>query len=324
VDLPDSNTKMFQEFATKWHDIRKLSYVEVAQLVRDEQITAFVDLSAHSSGNILPVFGIRPAPVQITYCGFPNTTGLKSIDYRITDDICEPSDAEKFHTEKLYKIDGCFLCFTIGDDLPDTNFEPLNDRPIIFGSFNNLSKMTDKTIKLWVEAVNSVANAKFAIKHKYLNDPVLRKLTLEKFEKHGLSADKIVIFEFGKSTNEHLEIYNKIDIALDSFPYNGTTTTCEALYMGVPVITILGDRHVSRVSASLLTAVGLPELVAKDENEFVEISAELARNIEKLTEIKKNLRNNMKNSILMNKKDFTGRFQNAILNMIDEVKKEGS
>jgi predicted O-linked N-acetylglucosamine transferase (SPINDLY family) len=155
-----------------------------------------------------------------------------------------------------------------------------------------------------------------------LNDPKLRELTLSRFAENGLSSDRILILDFNFDNAGHYEQYNKIDIALDSFPYNGTTTTCDALYMGVPVITILGDRHCSRVSASLLTAVGLPELIAKDEDEFVKIAAELAQNTERLAKIKENLRLQVKNSVLCDQKSFADRWQNAILDMVREVRQE--
>ncbi|MDR0303886.1 MAG: hypothetical protein LBH98_03825, partial [Chitinispirillales bacterium] len=257
------------------------------------------------------------------YCGYPNTTGLKSIDYRITDNVCEPDDAQNYHSEKLFKMDECFLCYSVfGKQLSNFSLKNLQNRPIVFGSFNNLSKMTKKTIELWCKVTLSVPDSKLVIKDRKFNDPETKAITLSRFAENGLCADRITILEYSLNQGEHLEQYNKIDIALDSFPYNGTTTTCDSLYMGVPVITILGDRHVSRVSASLLNAVGLDELIAKDEEDFVKIAADLAGNPERLTEIKKNLRENMIKSPLMDKKSFTERWQNAILEMIDEVKKE--
>ena len=317
---PDGITEKFIKLSSKWHDVHKLQIDEIVKIIRGEQISVLVDLSGHTAAWQLKIYGHRPAPVQVAYCGYPNTTGFRSIDYRITDDICEPSDAQNFHSEKLYKIDDCFLCFSPNDDFPETHFEPFGKRPIIFGSFNNLSKMTPQTIKLWCKVVNSVPNGKFAIKNVYLGDPKLRDLIISRFIRNGLSEEQIVNIPSNMDAKEHYEQYNKIDIALDSFPYNGTTTTCEALYMGVPVITILGDRHVSRVSASLLTTVGLPELIAKDENEFVRIAAELAQNTTRLAEIKRSLRTKMQNSPLTDKKAFTQKFQNAIVEMINEIK----
>ena len=159
--------------------------------------------------------------------------------------------------------------------------------------------------------------------YKFFADPKFRELILSRFAKAGLSAEIITILSFFNiATFEHLQQYAKIDIALDSFPYNGTTTTCEALFMGVPVITILGDRHCSRVSASILNAVDHLELVAKDEEEFVEVAKNLAHNTGKLVEIKQNLRKKMKQSILCDQKLFTKKFENAILDMINDIKAE--
>jgi len=319
----DGVSQQFKDLTDKWHDITLMNFRDVAKIVKKEKITVLVDLSGHTGKNCLTLFGMRPAPLQVTYCGYPNTTGLKSIDYRISDNICEPEDAQNFHSEKLFKISDCFLCYQPHfTQTSPCKFESLQGRPVIFGSFNNLQKMTKRTIKLWCKVVNAVPDSKLVIKHRYLNDPKLRQITLSRFAENGLPAERITIFDFNFENKDHFEQYNKIDIALDSFPYNGTTTTCEALFMGVPVITILGDRHCSRVSASLLNAVGLGELAAKNEEEFVKIAADLAKDVEKLTKIKQNLRENMQKSPLMNKEYFTQRWQNAILDMIAEVKKE--
>ena len=322
----DNVTKAFMAQTDGWHDISGIGLQNTVDLIKKEEISVLVDLAGHTTGGMpLQIFGCRPAPVQVTYCGYPNTTGLKSMDYRITDSICEPDDAQNYHSEKLFKIDECFLCYQPPFEMiPECSFENPQGRPIIFGSFNNLAKMTAKTIKLWCNVVNAVPGSKLVIKYKFMNDPKLREITVARFVENGLSADRIIIFDFNFVQKEHFAQYNKIDIALDSFPYNGTTTTCEALYMGVPVITILGDRHVSRVSASLLNAIGLGELVAKDGEEFVKIAAGLAWNTQKLVEIKRNLRERMQNSSLMDKKSFAQRWQNAILDMANETKNRES
>ena len=321
----DKVTEMFMVQTDKWHDISKTCIQDVADLIKKEGISVLIDLAGHTNSGIsLEVFSRRPAPVQVSYCGYPNTTGLKSIDYRITDGICDPDDAQNFHSEKLFKMAGCFLCYQPHFNvIHDSSFQTAQGRPIIFGSFNNLSKITPKTIKLWCDVLNAVPDSKIVLKHKYFNDPKLREITISRFTENGLSPDRIIIFDYCFKTEEHYAQYNKIDIALDTFPYNGTTTTCDSLYMGVPVVTILGDRHVSRVSASLLNAVGLGELAAKDEKEFLAIAVDLAMNTQKLTEIKRNLRERMQKSPLMDKKSFTQKWQNAILDMINEVKSNG-
>ena len=322
----DAVTKIFMNLADRWHNISNIDYRSAAKIIRDEKITALIDLSGHSGGNGLSIFGLRPAPVQISYCGYPNTTGLDSIGYRITDEICEPKDAQNFHSEKLWKLDGCFLCYQLSSTInpPECSFEKLGGRPIVFGSFNNLSKITPVTIKLWTEVLKSTPNSKLALKYKQLSDPKLKELIISRFVMNGISPDRIIVMEFNADINEHYGQYNKIDIALDTFPYNGTTTTCDALYMGVPVITLLGDRHCSRVSASLLTAVGLPELVAKDSGSFIRVASELAKDTDRLSKMKQTLREKMRNSPLYDKKTFAAKWQNAILSIIKEVGQENS
>jgi len=324
-DRNDKITEMFMDLTDKWHDISKISIENAGSIIKTEEISVLIDLTGHTNGKSLELMALRPSPVQVSYCGYPNTTGLKSIDYRITDEICEPDDAQKYHSEKLFKMDGCFLCYQpYYEVIPECSFENLHGRPIVFGSFNNLSKITKKTIKLWCDVLKAVPESKIVMKYKYLLDPKLREKTVERFMENGLSADRVIIFDYSFEIKEHYEQYNKIDIALDTFPYNGTTTTCDSLYMGVPVITILGDRHASRVSASILNAVGLGELVAKDENNFVKIAVDLAETPKKLTEVKQNLRERMKSSTLMDKKSFTQKWQNAILKMISEIKSENA
>ncbi|MCL2844578.1 MAG: hypothetical protein FWE23_03880 [Chitinivibrionia bacterium] len=324
VRVLDNISKEFKGYVHSWHDVTNMNHLQIADLIKEEKISVFFDLSGHTGNNSLNVFGLRPAPLQVTYCGYPNTTGLKSIDYRITDDVSEPTDAQNFHSEKLYKIDDCFLCYSPILPFASCDFRSFENREIVFGSFNNPTKYTDKTVKLWARVVNSVPNAKLFLKYRSFNDPALCQSMLSRFAEFGLDKEKIIFRGLTVGIVEkHLMQYANMDIALDCFPYNGTTTTCEALLMGVPVITILGDRHVSRVSASILTAVGHPEFIAKDEDDFVEISKNLASDTKKLLEIKQNLREKMLNSVLCDQIGFTKKFENAILNMIDEVKKEG-
>lgn len=196
--------------------------------------------------------GLRPAPVQVTWIGYPNTTGLDSVDYRFVDAITDPKGlADETHTETLWRLPRSFTCYN-----PQTTIPPFEELPcendeegrITFGSFNNASKISPLSVEIWSEILKRVENSRLILKSSSLVDEGTQKRFLARFEKHGVPADKIELY--GRITSsEHLRFYDKIDIGLDTFPYNGTTTSCEALFMNVPVVSLLGNRHAARVSA---------------------------------------------------------------------------
>ncbi len=294
----DPVTLRLKESADHWQEIASLTDEDVIKMIKNDNIDILVDLAGHAGGRRVSVFRGKPAPVQVTYLGYPNSVGIPEMDYRIVDEITDP-DGDEFYIEKLKRVASPFLCYLPASDIPDIGTLPfIKNGYITFGSFNNLSKLSDETVILWSKLLNEVENSRLHIKSKPLTDELTAEIVYHKFESIGISRDRIKLEGHRSSNRDHLEVYNEIDIALDCFPYNGTTTTCESLIMGVPLLTTLGDRHAARVSASILTSVGHEELVASDENEFIAIGKALSNDPEKLKELRSTLRNDVKRSPL--------------------------
>ncbi|WP_052507196.1 tetratricopeptide repeat protein [Desulfonatronovibrio magnus] len=295
-DKEDQITREIQSMNLTWRNIHRLSHDQTMQQVLQDKIDILIDLSGHTYGNRLPLFAKRAAPVQVTYLGYPNTTGLQSMDWRIVDAVTDPPGmTERYNTEQLYRLPGCFLCYRPGNDVPEAGSLPLHNNGFVtFGSFNDLVKISKDTIALWAQVLNAVPGSKFILKGRYLNDPYALNIWQKRFSKAGIDLDRVNFVPSGGDTKEHLSWYNRVDIALDTYPYHGTTTTCEALYMGVPVITMTGDRHVSRVGTSILNSLNLGELTAGSEQLYIEKARRLAADQVRLSELHTSLRGLMK------------------------------
>ncbi len=307
VAEPDNVTKRLQDYADSWHSIKDMSYEEVCDLVRADRIDILVDLAGHTAHNRMPVFARKPAPVQVGYLGYPDTTGLPTMDYRITDNHADPQGTtEQFYTERLVRLPGCFLCYRPYEKSPDVAPLPaLTNGHITFGSFNALPKITPDVVDLWSQILQVVSGSRLMLKCGQLTDETARGLILEMFKQHGISSERIELIGQVPTLTEHLAFYGKIDIALDPFPYNGTTTTCEALWMGVPVITYAGTRHSARVGSSLLKTVGLDDLVAESHGVYVVKAVQLAGDLNRLKALRAGLRNMLRSSVLTSPRIFT-------------------
>src|SRR5439155_17749019 len=266
---PDEMTARLRHHVDAWHDVAAMNDAQLAELVRAHRIDILVDLAGHTGEGHLVTFARKPAPVQMTYLGYPNTTGMAAMDYRITDALADPVGvADALHSEKLIRVEGCFLAYTLLDELPPV---PSRDAgPVTFGSFNHLSKISPTTLRLWADVLAAVPQARMIIKATSLGDGPTRTLAAERFAKLGLPMDRVELLGPGRTQEEHLRTYARIDVALDTFPYNGTTTTCEALAMGVPVVSFHGRHHGSRVGLSILSAAGLSDWTTDDPKRFVE------------------------------------------------------
>jgi len=307
VVVPDEMTKRFQGYSDHWEVISGQSDGEVAGLIQKHRIDILIDLSGHTAGNRLLVFAQKPAPVQASWIGYPATTGLSSLDYKIVDTYTDPpGTTEHLYSERLLRLPETFLCFLPDKDSPDIGPLPvLTTGHITFGSFNNFSKISPDVFRGWHTILKKVPAARLIMKAKSLADETVREYVMSLFRDEGITDDRVELLSWTKSPQEHLDLYNRIDIALDTFPYNGTTTTCEALWMGVPVVTLQGDIHASRVGSSLLSNVGLPKLIAGNQEEYVDISVALAHDRERLKTFRKSLRDLMARSPLTDSKRFT-------------------
>jgi protein O-GlcNAc transferase len=306
-DIEDEVTGRLKEYADHWRNIAKMSDKEAIELIQNDRIDILVDLAGHSADNRLLLFARKPVPVQVSWIGYPATTGMSVIDYRIVDKYTDlPGMSEQYNSETLIRLPHCFLCYLPYEESPEIVEAPVfKNGYITFGSFNKISKISPAMVSLWGRILKAIPNAILVLKNKGFSDKTVRQSIMDIFAEKDISYERIKLQQWEASIKEHLSIYNRIDIGLDTFPYNGTTTTCEALWMGVPVVTLAGDNHASRVGISLLSNVGLTELIARTYDEYLELAVNLAADIEKLRNLRAGLRDKMAHSPLTDAKTFT-------------------
>lgn len=317
--VDDSFTQFCKQRFDKWVEAAELSDGELIERIQADEIDVLIDLTGHMSRNRLGVFAAKPSPIQVTWLGFPNTSGLEEMDYRLVDAITDPDGAEQYYTEELIRLPHGFLCYEGPEHINlNPNLPAKQDAPFTFGSFNNYTKITDKVLSTWAEILKQVPESRFALKSRQLSDPEIRKSVVSRFESLGISPERIIVLPPTRELKDHWETYNNIDLALDSFPYNGTTTTCEALWMGVPTVCFVGSVHASRVSASIMSHVGLSEFVAKDESEYIDKCIQWANNLDELENIRSGMRSRLAKSSLCNAEQFTLNIEDAYQQMIKE------
>ena len=303
----DDFTRRAQRAAFQFRAVAGMNDADLMKQIAGDRIDLLVELNGLSRGNRLKMLAQRVAPVQLTWLGYPNTTGLESMDYRIVDAITDPEDQpENLCSEKLIRMPGVFSVYQPPPDLPPVGSLPLRKNGFItFGSFNNLPKINAAVLNAWAAILKGLPESRILIKSTMLQyqNPV-RRLLRDLLER-GVTEDRIDLVGHSRDKAMHLDYYNQVDICLDTFPYNGTTTTCDSLIMGVPVIALTGEDHRSRVGASQLRAVGLDVLLASNENEYVENAVNLALDPDRLQSLRVNLRERMKSSPLMDAVTFT-------------------
>lgn len=263
--------------AASWNMVAPLDEDALVAKLRADRIDLLVDLAGHSQGNRLPLFARRLAPYQATWLGYANTTGLASFDFRLVDAITDPpGDSEKLNAEPLQRIAGCFLCYGPPADAP-MPFARAPNAAVTFGSANNFLKIGPQTIALWAQLLNAVPDARLKLRSFRLFAAAQARAHVESlFAAHGIDATRLSLVGPADDGADVFGFYRDVDVALDPLVYNGTTTTCEALWMGVPVVSHAGDRHAARVGASLLAAVGRHDLVAETERAYLAIAVRLA------------------------------------------------
>lgn len=274
----DPTTARLRALCDAWIDASYKPDDQVANLIRGARPDIAIDLSGLHVTARPAVFARRVAPVQMTYLGYAGTTGIPAMDFRLVDSITDPPGAESLATERLLRLDGCFVCFAPDPRTPEIN-STATPGEVTFCSFNAQQKITDATLDLWAGALRAVPHAALLLKSRALTDPRTREILLAAFASRGIDTSRIEIAPHAPDYASHLETYNRADIALDTFPYNGTTTTCEALAMGLPVVTLAGNAHASRVGSTLLAGAGRPDCVAESFQQFVAIADRLACDI---------------------------------------------
>lgn len=325
LDREDNLTAQVKQLDLVWRDITALSDEAACRQVVEDEIDILVDLAGHTGGNRLGIFARKPAPLQCTYLGYPNTTGLPTMDYRIVDEVTDPAgNAESRSVERLARLPHGFLCFSPPGNQLDTvldgagRIEPCHlfsqgiapelpeDRRgyLTLGTFNNSKKIDVESAVLWGSALAALPGSKLLLKGKAYRNVQSRESLFRVLAQGGIAPDRVELRHDSPSLEEHLAQYNDIDIALDTFPYNGTTTTCEALWMGVPVVTLAGARHAGRVGASLLGILGHPEWVTENRENFTEACVRLAMDRDRRRTLRKSLREEVLASRLMDEAGF--------------------
>lgn len=312
----DHVTKRLKSKVKNWRETKTLKNEEVAALIETDQIDILVDIAGHTSSNRLMVFATKPAPIQVTWLGFPATTGMRAMDYRLTDPYAEPPGmTEHLNAETLWRLPEFFCCYQPSENSPDViDHPPFEDNGYVtFGCFNNFTKVTDEVLRLWAEILDLCERSQLLLEIKGIHEPVFKNEIITRLTNAGLPMDRVIL-ENRRPENQFV-LYNKIDIALDPFPCNGGTTSMDALWMGVPVVTLAGKHFSSRMGVSLLTNAGMPELIAQDKSAYVEIATALAKNSERLASLRDRLRERVIKSPLMDQKAFVKNLGNAYRKM---------
>ena len=298
----DAVSARLKSLADIWRNFVGQPAAVVEKAIRTDAPDILIDLAGHTGmTSRLPLFARRLAPVQITYLGYPNTTGLPAMDYRLTDAIADPvGEADAFATERLLRFAPTAWTYTPPTDAPEPAPAPCLSRGhVTFGCFNSLAKITDTTLGWWAQILAAVPTARLRLKGRGLSEVGVRAQWTERFQRLGLPVERIDLLERTNETKDHLALYRDVDIALDTFPYHGTTTTCEALWMGLPVVSLAGDRHMSRVGASLLAAIGHADWVATTPADYVRTATALAADPGALGELRTRLRGDLRSSPLL-------------------------
>ena len=313
VEIADAMTDRCRAHADVWRDMLGLSDEQVAHAIRQDRIDILVDLTMHMRRNRLLVFARKPAPVQVTYLAYCGTTGLSTMDYRLTDPYLDPpGQDERFYSELSVRLPETYWCYRPAIETPPVNAQPaLEAGHVTFGSLNNFCKVTPPALAAWSRLLQAVPKS-WLLLHAHPGSH--RDRVCEFLNEQGISPERVVFVDF-QPMAEYFGVYQRIDVALDPFPYGGGTTTCDALWMGVPVVSLAGQTAVGRGGLSILSNIGLPELVACDTEQYVRIAAELAQDLPRLRDLRATLRQRMQSSPLMDVPRFARNIEAAYREM---------
>lgn len=300
----DATTSRFQSVATAWRPVAGMSDPQLTELIRADGVDILFDLAGHTVANRLLVFARKPAPLQITWLDYVGTTGLAAMDYILADPRQIPPESARYYREKVLRLPDDYICYDPPTDAPDINTLPALDRGrITFGSFNTLAKISPQILGAWSRILQRIPASRLVLKNRGMDDPATVTRLRQSFGEHGVTSDRVELL--GRSTpREVLASYQQIDIALDTFPYNGGLTTCEALWMGVPVITCHGEIFASRHGLTHLSAVGLTETIAHDLDDYIERAVALSQDLPHLATLRASLRDRVTVSPLCDGKKF--------------------
>ena len=309
----DELTKRLQNLDLAWHECAAWNDSQLEDQIRSDNLDILIDLSGHTAKNRAMVLARKPAPILATYLGYPGKTERPANDWLIADYQLCPSGQNLDSHERVARLKNCFLCYQPQPDTPDVAPPPFEKNGFItFGSFNHLAKLTDSTVRLWSRVLDAVPDSRLVLKALPLADDQTRKLTRQRFSNYGIAPERIDPLPPTVPLSAFMAEYQRMDIALDTVPYNGGTTSCDALWMGVPVVTLPGGRFSSRMGASVLSTVGLEEFIASDNEDYVRIATSLAADHPRIRTIRLSLRDKVASSLLCNATEFTRDFEAAL------------
>ncbi|MBC8108277.1 MAG: tetratricopeptide repeat protein [Anaerolineae bacterium] len=297
---PDLNTWRLRAQIDKWRETASRTPDAVADMIREDKIDILVDLAGHTANNSLTVFARKPGPVQLNMIGFPSTTGLSAMDYRITDARCDPPGvSDPFNTEKLVRLPDIFWCYRPPDRTPDIGSLPADDNGhVTFLSINNFTKVSPDVQRRWAHMLRGVPGSRLIIQTTAMSSEHTKEKVHALFESEGVSADRVELRTW-TDMEKYLQLIERSDITLDPYPFNGGTTTCHSLWMGAPVISVEGRTHAARMGLSMLTAIGLPELCAPTEDQYVQVAIDLANDRDRLRAMRRTMRERLTASPLL-------------------------
>ena len=314
--IVDHVTRRLQQHAHEWHSVHGVPDKEVAEQIIADRIDILIDLSGHTPHHRLAVFSRKPASIQCTWLGYPNTTGLKQMDFWISDPHLNPSAcAETLSTERIVQLDETFACFRPPDESPEVNALPApSSGRFTFGSFNNALKLNDQVIALWARLLREVPESRLMLVTPYLSLGTRHETLQRQFAGEGISADRIELLP-AQSIESYLKLYHRCDLALDPFPFTGHTVSLQGLWMGVPMVTLVGQTHVSRRGVSILRNLQLDEFIAENPDEYLRIAANAAKDLDRLGTLRASLRDRMRRSPLMDAARFTRSLESRLQEM---------
>ena len=311
----DALTERIKACCYGWHSAVGLSDENLARRISDDGIDILIDLSGHTAHSRLPMFAWKPAPVQASWLGYFATTGVAAMDYLIADPWTVQKAEEASFTEKIWRLPDSYLCFTPPDvDVQVVPLPALTNGHVTFGCFNHLSKMNDAVVALWARVLQAVPGSRLFLKAKQLGEATVRQSVVERFATHGVDAGRLIL-EGAAPRAELLASYRRVDIALDPLPYPGGTTSVEALWMGVPVLTLAGERFLSHIGESILRNVGMPEWIAADADGYVARAVSYAGDLPYLATLRNGLRRQVLGSPLFDAPRFAHHFEAALRGM---------
>jgi len=313
---PDAVTARLRTQAYGWRSIVGVNDDKLAQFIQEDQIDILIELAGHTAQNRMMTLAYKPAPVQASFLGYPFTTGGSVVDWKITDPYADPEGmTEKFYSERLLRLPKTAWCYRPAPMTPGVGplpatFQPSN--PFTFGSFNSYAKVSPVVVDMWARILLAMPAARLFLKANGLSNATTQEHIFGMFEARGVPRNRLILMGKEPTTVSHLARYSQVDLALDTYPYDGTTTTCESMWMGVPVVSLAGNHHISRVGFSLLTNVGLTELIAQTPDEYVDIAVKLASDLPRLAAMRAGLRDRMLRSPLMDEEAFVRGFEDAL------------